>query len=290
VVFNKNKNYIDLQFRIKNNYKKFSESQKLLAEYLLKNSEKVAFFTAANLGKIIGVSESTVVRFANFLEYEGYPALQKDLQNVIKKKLNTITRLKRSIKKASEGESILYKVFQNDMNNIQKTMDNISEKSFNRFVEEILKADSIYIVGLKTASSLAYFMGYALQLILKNVTTITFGVSDLFERLINVNKKDLLIGISFERYTLQTVEIMEYAKKKGIKTAAITDRVTSPLAQLADISVFAESNLNSFVDSFTAPISLINALVMAVGIKRKKETLESLSELEEIWKQYKTFY
>lgn len=290
MVFNKNKNYIDLQFRIKNNYKKFSESQKLLAEYLLKNSEKVAFFTAANLGKIIGVSESTVVRFANFLEYEGYPALQKDLQNVIKKKLNTITRLKRSIKKASEGESILYKVFQNDMNNIQKTMDNISEKSFNRFVEEILKADSIYIVGLKTASSLAYFMGYALQLILKNVTTITFGVSDLFERLINVNKKDLLIGISFERYTLQTVEIMEYAKKKGIKTAAITDRVTSPLAQLADISVFAESNLNSFVDSFTAPISLINALVMAVGIKRKKETLESLSELEEIWKQYKTFY
>ena len=290
MVFNKNKNYIDLQFRIKNNYKKFSESQKLLAEYLLKNSEKVAFFTAANLGKIIGVSESTVVRFANFLEYEGYPALQKDLQNVIKKKLNTITRLKRSIKKASEGESILYKVFQNDMNNIQKTMDNISEKSFNRFVEEILKADSIYIVGLKTASSLAYFMGYALQLILKNVTTITFGVSDLFERLINVNKKDLLIGISFERYTLQTVEIMEYAKNKGIKTAAITDRVTSPLAQLADISVFAESNLNSFVDSFTAPISLINALVMAVGIKRKKETLESLSELEEIWKQYKTFY
>ena len=176
------------------------------------------------------------------------------------------------------------------MNNIQKTMDNISEKSFSRFVEEILNADSVYIIGLKTASSLAYFMGYALQLILENVITITFGVSDIFERLINVNKKDLLIGISFERYTLQTVEIMEYVKKKGIKTAAITDRVTSPLAQLADVSVFAESNLNSFVDSFAAPISLINALVMAVGIKRKKETLESLSKLEEIWEKYKTFY
>jgi len=290
VVFNKDKKYIDLQSRIKNNYKKFSESQKLLAEYLLKNSEKVAFFTAANLGKIIGVSESTVVRFANILEYEGYPALQKDLQNGIKEKLNTVNRLKKSIEKANGGESILYEVFHNDMNNIQKTMDNISEKSFNRFVEEILNADSVYIIGLKTASSLAYFMGYALQLILKNVITITFGVSDLFERLINVNKKDLLIGISFERYTLQTVEIMEYAKKKGIKTAAITDRVTSPLAQLADVSVFAESNLNSFVDSFAAPISLINALVMAVGVKRRKETLKSLSKLEEIWKKYKTFY
>ncbi len=290
MVFNKDKNYIDLQSRIKNNYKKFSESQKLLAEYLLKNSEEVAFFTTATLGKIIGVSESTVVRFANFLEYEGYPALQKDLQNGIKEKLNTVNRLKKSIKKANGGENILYKVFHNDMNNLQKTMDNISEKSFNRFVEEILNADSVYIIGLKTASSLAYFMGYALQLILENVITITFGVSDLFERLINVNKKDLLIGISFERYTLQTVEIMEYANKKGIKTAAITDRVTSPLAQLADVSVFAESNLNSFVDSFAAPISLINALVMAVGIKRKKETLKSLSKLEVIWEKYKTFY
>lgn len=290
MVFNKDKNYIDLQSRIKNNYKKFSESQKLLAEYLLKNPEKVAFFTTATLGKIIGVSESTVVRFANFLEYEGYPGLQKDLQNRIKEKLNTVNRLKKSIKKANGGESILYKVFHNDMNNIQKTIDNISEKSFNRFVEEILNADSVYIIGLKTASSLAYFMGYALQLILENVMTITFGVNDLFERLININKKDLLIGISFERYTLQTVEIMEYAKKKGIKTAAITDRVTSPLAQLADISLFAESNLNSFVDSFAAPIILINALVMAVGIKRKKKTLESLSKLEEIWKKYKIFY
>ena len=290
MVLNKDNNYIKLQSRIKYNYKKFSESQKLIAEYLLKNSEKAAFFTAANLAKIIGVSESTIVRFANFLEYEGYPALQKDLQNGIKEKLNTVNRLKKSIKKANGGESILYKVFHNDMNNIQKTMDNISEKSFNRFVEEILNADSVYIIGLKTASSLAYFMGYALRLILKNVITITFGVSDLFERLINVNKKDLLIGISFERYTLQTVEIMEYAKKKGIKTAAITDRVTSPLAQLADVSVFAESNLNSFVDSFAAPISLINALIMAVGLKREKETLKSLSELEEIWEKYKAFY
>lgn len=290
MVFNKDNNYIKLQSRIKYNYKKFSKSQKLIAEYLLKNSEKAAFFTAANLAKIIGVSESTVVRFANFLEYEGYPALQKDLQNGIKEKLNTVNRLKKSMKKANEGESILYKVFHNDMNNIQKTMNNISEKSFNKFVEEILNADSVYIIGLKTASSLAYFMGYTLQLILKNVVTVTFGVNDLFERLINVNKKDLLIGISFARYTLQTVEIMEFAKKKGMKTAAITDRVTSPLAQLADVSIYAESHLNSFVDSYAAPISLINALVMAVGLKREKETLKSLSELEEIWKKYKAFY
>lgn len=286
----KEKNYIDLTSRIKNNYKKFSEGQKLIATYLLKHSDKATFFTAANLGKVVGVSESTVVRFADFLGYEGYPALQKDLQNRIKNKLNTVSRLKRSIKIANGGESILYEVFRNDIDNIQKTMDNISRESFNKLVEEMLNADCIYIVGLRTATSLAYFMGYTLHLILKNVTTITFGVSDLFERLININEKDLIIGITFPRYTLQTVEIMEYAKKKGAKTAAITDSVLSPLAQLADVSVFAESNLNSFIDSFTAPLSLINALVTAVGVRRRKENLESLSELEEIWEKYKVFY
>lgn len=263
-------------------------------ENALKNikyfSKKATFFTAANLGKVVGVSESTVVRFADFLGYEGYPALQKDLQNRIKNKLNTVNRLKKSINTANSGESILYEVFRNDMKNIQNTMDNISKESFNKLIEEMLNADSVYIVGLRTATSLAYFMGYTLHLILRNVTTITFGVSDLFERLININEKDLIIGITFPRYTLQTVEIMEYAKKKGAKTAAITDSVLSPLAQLADISVLANSNLNSFIDSFTAPLSLINALVTAVGVRRRKENLESLSELEEIWEKYKIFY
>jgi len=286
----KEKELIDLESRIKNNYKKFSEGQKLIAEYLLNHSDKATFLTAANLGKIVGVSESTVVRFANFLDYEGYPALQKNLQNRIRNKLNTVSRLKKSIKTASSGESILYEVFRNDTNNIQRTMNNISQESFSKLVEEMLNANSIYIVGLRTATSLAYFMGYTLHLILKNVTTITFGASDLFERLININEKDLLIGITFPRYTLQTVEIMEYAKKKGARTAAITDSVISPLAQLADVSVFAESNLNSFIDSFTAPLSLINALVTAVGVRRRKENLESLSELEEIWRKYKVFY
>jgi DNA-binding MurR/RpiR family transcriptional regulator len=286
----KEKNYVDLTSRIKENFKKFSESQKLIATYLLKYSDKAAFFTAANLGKVVGVSESTVVRFADILGYEGYPALQKDLQNRIKNKLNTVCRLKKSIKTANSGESILYEVFRNDINNIQKTMDNISQESFNRLVEEMLNAEHIYIVGLRTATSLAYFMGYTLHLILKNVTTITFGVSDLFERLININEKDLIIGITFPRYTLQTVRIMEYAKKKGAKTAAITDNIMSPLAQLADVSVFAESSLNSFIDSFTAPLSLINALVTAVGVRRRRENLESLSELEEIWEKYKVFY
>jgi DNA-binding MurR/RpiR family transcriptional regulator len=286
----KNKNYSDLSSRMKDNFDKISKSQRLIATYLLKHSDKAAFFTAANLGKIVGVSESTVVRFADILGYEGYPALQKDLQNKIKNKLNTVSRLKKSIKTANSGESILYEVFRNDMDNIQKTMDHISRESFNKLVEEMLNADSIYIVGFRTATSLAYFMGYTLHLILKNVTTITFGVSDLFERLININEKDLIIGITFPRYTLQTVEIMEYAKKKGSKTAAITDNIMSPLAQLADVSVFAESNLNSFIDSFTAPLSLINALVTAVGVRRRKENLESLSELEEIWEKYKVFY
>lgn len=284
------KNYLDLESRIKDNFKNFSEGQRLIAEYLLNYSDKAAFFTAANLGKVVGVSESTVVRFANFLGYDGYPALQRDLQNRIKNKLTTVNRLKKSIRSVNGGENILYEVLRNDMENINKTMNDISLESFDKFIEEMLKANSIYIVGLRTAASLAYFMGFTLHLLLKNVTTITFGVSDLFERLININEKDLLIGISFPRYTLQTVEIMEYAKKKGAKTAAITDSVMSPLAQLADISVLANSNLNSFIDSFTAPLSLVNALVTAIGIKKRGETLGSLAELEEIWKKYNVFY
>lgn len=284
------KEYFDLQSRIKNNFKNFSESQILIAEYLLHHSDKAAFFTAANLGKVTGVSESTVVRFANFLGYDGYPALQRDLQDRIKNKLTTVNRLKKSIRRVNGGENILYEVLRNDVKNINKTMNNISLESFDKFVEEMLKANNIYIVGLRTAASLAYFMGFTLHLLLKNVTTITFGVSDLFERLINLNEKDLLIGISFPRYTLQTVEIMEYAKKKGAKTAAITDSVISPLAQLADISIFANSSLNSFIDSFAAPLSLVNALVTAVGVKKRGKTLDSLAELEEIWKKYNVFY
>ncbi len=284
------KKYLDLLSRIKANNKKFSLSQRVIAEYLLNHSDKAAFFTAANLGKAAGVSESTVVRFANFLGYDGYPALQRDLQDGIRNKLTTVNRLKKSIKSVNRGENILYEVLCNDMENINDTMNNISLDSFNKFVEKMLKADNIYIVGLRTAASLAYFMGFTLHLILKNVTTITFGVSDLFERLININEKDLLIGITFPRYTLQTVEIMEYAQKKGAKTAAITDSVMSPLAQLADVSLFANSNLNSFIDSFTAPLSVINALVTAVGVKKRRETLEYLSELEEVWKKYNVFY
>ena len=281
---------LDLDSRIKNNFKNFSESQKLIAEYLLNHSDKAVFYTAANLGKVVGISESTVVRFANFLGYNGYPELQRDLQDKIKNKLTTVNRLKKSIRSVDDGENILYEVFRNDIENINDTMNNLSLESFEKFTEEMLKAKSIYIIGLRTAASLAYFMGFTLHLILKNVTTITFGVNDLFEKLINIGEKDLLIGITFPRYTLQTVEIMEYAKKKGAKTASITDSVLSPLAQLADISIYANSNLNSFIDSFTAPLSLINALVTAVGIKKRGETLDSLAELEEIWEKYKVFY
>jgi len=286
----KEKNYIDLTSRIKDNFKKFSEGQKLIATYLLKHSDKATFFTAANLGKVVGVSESTVVRFADFLGYKGYPALQKDLQNRIKNKLNTVSRLKKSIKIANGGESILYEVFHNDMENIHNTLNNISPESFDKLVEEILRADSIYIIGLHNAASLAYFMGLNLNIILKNVTTIGYSSSDEFERLINISKKDLLIGISFPRYILRTIEIVKFAKKRRAKILAITDSVISPLAQLADISVFADSNLNSFINSFTAPLSLINALVTAVGVKKKKEALKSFANLEEIWNKYNIFY
>jgi len=290
MVSKKEKYSTDIESRIKSNYGKFSKGHKLIANYILNNLEDAAFLTATNLGKRVGISVSTVVRFPDSLEYNDYSQLQKDLQKRIKERLNTINRLKYFFNKTNDIERILYEVSNNDIKNIQKIINSNSTESLRNFVNKILNSNSIHIVGLKNSASLACLFGYSLNYIVKNVHICNFEVNSLFEKLSNLDERDLLIGISFRRYTRQTIEVMDCAKNRGIKTAAITDVVTSPLAQLADISVFAETKLNYFIESYAAPTSLINSIIVLVGMKRKKEIRNSLTKLEKIWEKYKIFF
>ncbi|MDD3030935.1 MAG: MurR/RpiR family transcriptional regulator [Atribacterota bacterium] len=284
------KNSTLLQQSIQKKFDELTASQQKIAQYLLKNYEKAAFLTAAKLGKEVGISESTVVRFATVLGYSGYPELQIVLQDMIKEQLTTVNKLKHSINNVYKGKDILYQVLQSDLDNLENTMNEVSPQSFEQLIDLILKSDVIYIVGLRTAASMALFFNQALSLFLRNTKSITYGMEDLFEQIAGINKKDLLIAISFPRYTRRTVEIVEIANKKGAKTAAITDNILSPIAQKSNVSLIARSNLNSFVNSFTAPLSIINAIVTAVSIRKGKQTFKKLSELENMWDMHDVFY
>lgn len=284
------KNSTLLQQSIQKKFDELTASQQKIAQYLLKNYEKAAFLTAAKLGKEVGISESTVVRFATVLGYSGYPELQIVLQDMIKEQLTTVNKLKHSINNVYKGKDILYQVLQSDLDNLENTMNEVSPQSFEQLIDLILKSDVIYIVGLRTAASMALFFNQALSLFLRNTKSITYGMENLFEQIAGINKKDLLIAISFPRYTRRTVEIVEIANKKGAKTAAITDNILSPIAQKSNVSLIARSNLNSFVNSFTAPLSIINAIVTAVSIRKGKQTFKKLSELENMWDMHDVFY
>lgn len=280
---------IPLQAKIKRVFPKMSEAQKNIAQYLLKNYDKAAFLTAAKLGKEVGVSESTVVRFAIIIGYRGFPELQEALQGMVKTQLTTVNLLKKSINNTEKGKSVLFQILQSDVENLEKTINEISLQSFEKLISYILNAEVIYIVGLRTAASVSLFFYQALSLFLDNVRNVAYPMEDLFEQISSINERDLLIAISFPRYTRRTVEILDLSIKKGAKTAAITDSIVSPIAQKADIALIARSDSTSFVNSFTAPLSVANAIVTAVSIKKGKYTLEKLSELENIWSEYNIF-
>lgn len=208
---------VTLQKDIEKALPKMSESQKKIAHYLLKNYDKAAFLTAAKLGKEVEVSESTIVRFANLLGYNGFPQLQEVLQDMVRKKLTTVNQLKRSITKVYKDKNVLYQILQSDLENLEITMNEISIQSFEKLISYIQEAEVIYIVGLRTAVAVAIFFYQALRLFLSNVRCINYGVEDLFEQISDINQKDILIAISFPRYTRRTVELMELAKKKELK-------------------------------------------------------------------------
>jgi DNA-binding MurR/RpiR family transcriptional regulator len=265
----------------------FSAGQKMIAEYLLLNYDKAAFMTAARLGAVVGVSESTVVRFAYALGYDGYPQMQRALQDILKNRLTTVDRLQMTAQ--DNNDHVVDRVLRNDMSNIRLTLEEISRDDFNEAVSMIISARNIYIISLRSATALGYFLNFYLHLLLKNCRIIS-GAGTVFEQLTAISPEDLVIGISFPRYSRQTVEGLKYAKEKGATTLAISDSVMSPLAKHARITLVAHSDMASFIDSFVAPLSVINALIIAVGTKESSRTEEALRQLEEIWQKFNIYY
>ncbi|MBA1337104.1 MAG: Transcriptional regulator, RpiR family [Firmicutes bacterium] len=278
----------DLIKLIQHNFPKLSKGQKLIAEYIMSHYEKAAFMTAAKLGERVGVSESTVVRFAIALGYDGYPRLQKALQELIKTKLTTVQRIEMSSDLVSEDD-VARKVLKSDMDNIRATMEEVDIHSFDKVVDKIIKAKHVYIIGLRTSTVLAEFLGYYLNLILENVRVVSQGISEIYEQLFNAEEGDIVIAISFPRYSRRTVEALSFVKKQGAEILAITDSPLSPLLNYADYTLYAKSNMASFVDSLVAPMSMINSLIIAVSMREKEKVTDIFGRLEEIWGQYNIY-
>ncbi len=274
---------------ITNRMDSFSKGQKLIANYIMDHYDKATYMTAAKLGEVTGVSESTVVRFACELGYDGYPELQKALRELIKNKLTSVQRFEVHSNLIS-GDNILKSVLQSDMEKIKLTMDEIDITEFNQIVETILGANKIYILGVRSSASLASFLGFYFNLIFDNLRLVhTTSVSEMFEQIINVGQGDVVIGISFPRYSKRTINAMKFSRSQGAAGIAITDSRTSPLAQAADFLLTARSDMASFADSLVAPLSVINALIVAVGMRRKERVYSTFEKLERIWDEYQVY-
>ncbi|MCY6372552.1 MurR/RpiR family transcriptional regulator [Clostridium ganghwense] len=278
----------DLMRTIQMKFPRLSKGQKLIAEYILKHYDKAAFMTAAKLGTSVGVSESTVVRFANELGFSGYPKLQKALHDLIKNKLTTVQRIELSNNLINQ-ENALKGVLKADMENIRATLEKINHKDFEEIVNCIFEAKRIYIIGLRSSTVLAEFLGYYLNVMLDNVKIVKHGISDAIDQMINITDEDLVIGIGFPRYSARTIEALSYVQNKGTKVVAITDSLLSPLATRAEYTLIAQSNMASFVDSLVAPLSVINALIVAVGLREKEKISSTYKELEGIWEEYQVY-
>ena len=283
-----NENSKDLMRLIQGKFIRLSKGQKLIAEYILKYYDKAAFMTAAKLGISVGVSESTVVRFAIELGFSGYPKLQKSLQELIKNKLTTVQRLELRNDYFSDGDA-LKGVLKADMENIRATLEKINQNTFEEVVKNIFEAQRIYIIGLRSSTAIAEFLGFYLNIILQNVKIVSYGISDVFEQMINVGEGDLVIGIGFPRYAAKTIDALEFAQDRGAKVVALTDSLLSPLAAKADYTLIAQSNMASFVDSLVAPLSVINALIIAVGMREKENISYVFGNLEKIWQTYNVY-
>ncbi len=268
---------------------KFSKGQRIIAKYILSNYDKAAFMTAGKLGRIVGVSESTVVRFAAELGYDGYPSMRKALQEMIRNRLTSVQRIEVA-KSMIDDTDLIKSIIGSDMQNLQATLDILEQDSFNMLVDSIMEAKNIYIVGMRTSTSLSTFLGLYLNLLRGSVNVVhDTAASEIYEQIIRIGQGDLFIGISFPRYSSHTVDAMQFAKKMGAKTAAITDGASSPLNGIADVCLHAKSDMVSFLDSLVAPMSLINAIIVAVGIRNKERVSETFERLEKIWSEHDVY-
>jgi len=279
----------DILAVLANGEKRFSKGQKLIAKYILENYDKAAFMTAGKLGNTVGVSESTVVRFASELGYDGYPEMRKAIQEMIRSRLTSVQRIEVA-KELMDEETVLESVLCSDMEKLQTTHDECDMESFAAAVDSIVNANHIYIVGMRSSTCLANFMGFYLNLLLENIHIIQdTTVSEVYEQIIRIKEGDVFIGISYPRYSSRTVKAMKFAKSTGAKVIGITDGMNSPFVDVSDILLFAKSDMVSFLDSLVAPLSLINALIVSVGTKSKDNVSNIFKRLETIWADYEVY-
>ncbi|MBQ7334863.1 MAG: MurR/RpiR family transcriptional regulator [Clostridia bacterium] len=279
----------DLLKTIQDGMPSFSKGQRLIGSYILEHYEKAAYLTAAKLGGAVGVSESTVVRFAIELGFAGYPEFQDSLQKMIRSRLTSFQRMEVTNSLIGEGD-VLDKVLLSDMEKIRHTMEEIDHKSFEEAVNLISDAKNIYIIGVRSSSSLAGFLNYNFRMIFDHVRFVqTTSGSEMFEQIMNIGAGDVMIAISFPRYSTRIINAVEYARSKGADVVALTDSKLSPIAAYANQLLIAHSDMASFVDSLVAPLSIINAMVVAVARKKQDEVSERLRVLEEVWDRYDVY-
>lgn len=274
---------------IQSNMSTFSKGQKRIAAFILESYDKAAFMTASKLGKTVNVSESTVVRFAAELGYDGYPAMQKALQQMIRNKLTSIQRIEVANDRYGDHD-VLSMVMQSDIDKIRMTLEEASRSDFSGAVDAIIEAKRIYILGVRSSVAVSSFLGFYFNLIFDNVVQVhSNSASEVFEQLLRVGEGDVVIGVSFPRYSRRTVQAMNFARDRGAKVVAITDSATSPLAASATHTLLAKSDMASFVDSLVAPLSMVNALIVAVSRKKKEDLSHTFEKLEEIWDEYEVY-
>lgn len=279
----------ELQMRIEEKYRDLSKGQKRVAEYVLDNYDKAVFLTAARLGEVVGVSESTVVRFATQLRYKGYPEFQKALEELVRNRLNSIQRMKVTYGRISQSQ-ILETVLQSDIEKIKQTLNGIDHLAFNQAIDTILNARKIYVLGIRSCAPLAAFMSFYLNLLCDNVIAVnTNSSSEIFEQLIRIGEEDVIIGISFPRYSQRTLKALEFASKRKAKIITLTDSVHSPINIYSSCNLIARSDMASIVDSLVAPLSVVNALIVALCMKKQEEVIGTLETLEQIWGEYQVY-
>ncbi|HEX2986394.1 MAG TPA: MurR/RpiR family transcriptional regulator [Caproiciproducens sp.] len=275
-----------LATRIQTKMPEFSKGQKLIAKYIEEHYDKVAFMTASKLGATVGVSESTVVRFATEIGYAGYPELQQAMQEMIRNKLTSVQRMEVTANRIGDND-VLDSVFNQDIDIIRRTMEETSHDAFYKAVDAIVAARKIYIIGARSSLALATFLSYYFNLLFENVSLVqATSEAEIFEQMIRIDGRDAVIGISFPRYSKKAVKAMDFAHKRGATVIAITDSTLSPLAAPADNLLLARSDIASIVDSLVAPLSLVNALIVTTALKKTGEVTQIFRRLEDIWDEY----
>lgn len=279
----------ELTNRINDRYSTMSKGQKLLATYITDNYDKAVFLTAAKLGEAVGVSESTVVRFAAQLGYRGYPEFQKALEEMVRTKLNSVQRMEITYGRISRSK-VLESVLQADMERLRDTLGKIDQNAFEMAVDTILAARRIYLVGIRSCAPLASFLAFYLNLMFDNVIQLhTNSSSELFEQMMRIGKEDVVIGISFPRYSMRTLKALEFANNRSAKVITLTDSVHSPMNLYSSCNLIADSDMASVVDSLVAPLSVINALIVALCMRKQDEVADTLEMLEQIWDEYQVY-